>query len=418
MSNLKEAALAYHEFPVPGKLATRLTKPTETQQDLALAYSPGVAEPVRCIAEHPDDAFRYTQKANLVGVISNGTAVLGLGHVGPLASKPVMEGKAVLFKKLANVDCFDIEVDETDIDKFVDIVAALEPTFGGINLEDIKGPDCFIIEKKLSELLSIPVFHDDQHGTAITTCAALLNAAHLQGKELKSLKIVCVGAGAAGIACMDLATSLGVDKKNIFLHDSKGLVTHSRSSNTYKAQFAQPDRDDTSLLASLKDADVFVGLSVANLLTKEMLLSMAENPIIFAMANPDPEIMPHVALNIRQDIIMATGRSDFANQVNNVLCFPYIFRGALDVRASQINLPMKLAAVHAISSLARSPVPPGVLTAYNLDEISFGPQYILPKPTDKRLYAHVSGAVARAAVETNVARAPLPVAYIHDEKDD
>lgn len=414
MSNLKDAALAYHEFPIPGKLAIRLTKPTETQQDLALAYSPGVAEPVRCIAEHPEDAFKYTQKANLVGVISNGTAVLGLGNVGALASKPVMEGKAVLFKKLANIDCFDIEVNETDIDKFIEIVASLEPTFGGINLEDIKGPDCFVIEEKLSERLDIPVFHDDQHGTAITMCAGLLNAVQLQQKELNNIKVVCVGAGAAGIACMKLAQAMGVLKENIFLHDSKGLITKSRCSNQYKELFAQSDREDISLLASLKDADVFVGLSVANLLTREMVEAMAPKPIIFAMANPDPEIMPQVALNIRQDIIMATGRSDFPNQVNNVLCFPYIFRGALDVRASTVNLDMKLAAVQAISSLAQLPVPPRVLDAYNLKSISFGPQYILPKPTDKRLYSHVAGAVARAAILTGVARAPLPAHYSID----
>lgn len=411
MSNLKDAALAYHEFPVPGKLATRLTKPTETQQDLALAYSPGVAEPVRCIAERPEDVYRYTQKSNLVGVITNGTAVLGLGNVGALASKPVMEGKAVLFKKLANIDCFDIEVNETDVDKFIDIVASLEPTFGGINLEDIKGPDCFAIEQRLSEKLDIPVFHDDQHGTAITMCAALVNALQLQQKELSEIKIVCVGAGAAGIACMQLAESMGVKKENIYLHDSKGLITKDRASNEYKALFAQTNREDISLLASLQDADVFIGLSVANLLTKEMLLAMAPKPIIFAMANPDPEIMPQVALNIRQDIIMATGRSDFPNQVNNVLCFPYIFRGALDVKASSVNLEMKLAAVQAISSLAQLPVPSRVLDAYNLEEISFGPQYILPKPTDKRLYSHVAGAVARAAVMTGVARAPLPPHY-------
>ena len=416
MSSLKDAALAYHEFPAPGKLATRLTKPTETQQDLALAYSPGVAEPVRCIADRPEDVYRYTQKANLVGVISNGTAVLGLGNVGALASKPVMEGKAVLFKKLANIDCFDIEVNETDIDKFIDIVAALEPTFGGINLEDIKGPDCFAIEQRLSEKLDIPVFHDDQHGTAITMCAALVNAVQLQDKKMSQIKIVCVGAGAAGIACMNLAVSMGVRKENIFLHDSKGLITQSRASNVYKASFAQTDRQDISLLKSLENADAFIGLSVANLLTKEMLLAMAPKPIIFAMANPDPEIMPQVALNIRQDIIMATGRSDFPNQVNNVLCFPYIFRGALDVKASAVNLEMKLAAVHAISNLAQLPVPTRVLDAYNLEDISFGPQYILPKPTDKRLYSHVAGAVARAAVLTGVARAQLPAHYCIDDR--
>jgi malic enzyme len=411
MSNFKEAALAYHEFPVPGKLATRLTKPTETQQDLSLAYSPGVAEPVKIIAQYPEDVYRFTGKKNLVAVITNGTAVLGLGNVGPLASKPVMEGKCLLFKKLGDIDGFDIEINQLDPLKFVEAVHSLEPTFGGINLEDIRAPECFFIERELKKRMNIPVFHDDQHGTAITLAAALKNALLLQKKEMHSIKIVCIGAGAAGIACMNLLLSQGVPKKNIFLVDTKGLIVTSRQDlNEYKASFAQ-DLPETSLAEVIKDADVFIGLAVANLLTPEMVLSMNERPIIFAMANPDPEILPTVALNLRQDLIIATGRADFPNQVNNVLCFPFIFRGALDVRAKEINSAMMHAAVEALSSLVHEPVPDSVLKSYHLDSLTFGPQYILPKPLDHRLKLRISGAVARAAVLSGVAQLPLPDIY-------
>jgi malate dehydrogenase (oxaloacetate-decarboxylating)(NADP+) len=411
MSNLKDAALAYHEFPIPGKIATRLTKPTETQRDLALAYSPGVAEPVKVIAQSPEAAYRFTQKGNLVGVISNGTAVLGLGNVGALASKPVMEGKGLLFKKLADIDVFDIEIDEKSPEKLIEIIASLEPTFGGINLEDIRGPECFIIEEELKKRMSIPVFHDDQHGTAITMTAALKNALQIQGKNFSDIKIVCIGAGAAGIACMRLLLTYGVAKEQIHLLDTKGLIVSSRKDlNSFKEEFAQhlPQMD---LAQAMKGADVFIGLSVGNLLTEEMVLSMNEKPIIFAMANPDPEIIPTVALNIRQDLIVATGRSDYPNQVNNVLCFPYIFRGALDVRAKEINYEMMKAAVNAISELAHEPVLKSILNSYQLDYLSFGPQYILPKPMDPRLKMRVSAAVARAAIKSGVAQLPLPATY-------
>ena len=411
MSNLKDAALAYHEFPIPGKIATRLTKPTETQRDLALAYSPGVAEPVKVIAQSPDAAYRFTQKGNLVGVISNGTAVLGLGNVGALASKPVMEGKGLLFKKLADIDVFDIEIDEKSPDKLIDIIASLEPTFGGINLEDIKGPECFIIEEELKKRMKIPVFHDDQHGTAITMTAALKNALQIQQKSFSDIKIVCIGAGAAGIACMRLLLTYGVAKEQIYLLDTKGLIVQSRKDlNLFKEEFAQ-DLPPMSLADAIKGADVFIGLSVGNLLTADMVLSMNEKPIIFAMANPDPEIIPTVALNIRQDLIVATGRSDYPNQVNNVLCFPYIFRGALDVRAKEINYEMMKAAVNAISELAHEPVLKSILASYQLDYLSFGPQYILPKPMDPRLKMRVSAAVARAAIKSGVAQLPLPATY-------
>jgi malate dehydrogenase (oxaloacetate-decarboxylating)(NADP+) len=409
--SLQEAALNYHEYPFPGKIATQLTKPAETQKDLALAYSPGVAEPCRKIAADPDSVYRYTQKSNLVGVISNGTAVLGLGAIGALASKPVMEGKVFLFNKFSDLSGFDLEIDERDPKKFIEIVAALEPTFGGINLEDIRAPECFEIEEALKKRMSIPVFHDDQHGTAITLVAALENAITLQGKSLTEIKIVCIGAGAAGIASLQLLERRGVSKSHIFLFDTKGLITSDRGDlNIYKQAYAQTAPHQT-LEEAMCGADVFIGLSVANLLSPEMVKSMAFNPVIFAMANPDPEICPMLAHSARSDLIMATGRSDFPNQVNNVLCFPYIFRGALDVRASSINEEMKDAAIDAIKTLVHEPIPQSVLHSYGLENLSFGPQYILPKPNDPRLKRRVSGAVARAAVKSQVAQKPLPIIY-------
>ncbi|NBV28378.1 malate dehydrogenase, partial [bacterium] len=368
----------------------------------------GVAEPVKAIANKPNDVYRYTQKGNLVGVISNGTAVLGLGNVGPLASKPVMEGKGLLFKKLADIDVFDIEINENDPLMFIEVVSRLEPTFGGINLEDIRAPECFLIEQELKKRMHIPVFHDDQHGTAITVAAALKNALLLQQKKINAIKIVCVGAGAAGIACMNLLASQGVPKEHIFLLDTKGLVVSSREDlNPYKAVFAQ-DLPPATLGDVMHGADVFIGLSAPDLLTDKMVLSMNDNPIIFAMANPDPEILPTKALEIRDDIIIATGRSDFPNQVNNVLCFPFIFRGALDVRAKEINVSMMKAALDALSELVHEPVPQVVLDGYQLENLSFGSEYILPKPTDPRLKERISSAVARAAVATGVAELPLP----------
>ncbi len=408
---LQEAALNYHEYPFPGKIATQLTKPAETQEDLALAYSPGVAEPCRKIAEDPKNVYRYTQKSNLIGVISNGTAVLGLGSIGALASKPVMEGKVFLFKKFADLSGFDLEIDERDPKKFIEIVAALEPTFGGINLEDIRAPECFEIENALRKRMSIPVFHDDQHGTAITLVAALENAIFLQGKSLSTIKIVCIGAGAAGLASLSLLERRGVPKSHIFLFDTQGLVTSRREDlNIYKQVYAQTDLNQT-LEETICGADVFIGLSVANLLSPEMVQSMALNPIIFAMANPDPEISSTIAHSVRSDLIMATGRSDFPNQVNNVLCFPYIFRGALDVRASSINEEMQDAAIDAIKTLTYEPIPQSVLNSYGLKNLAFGPQYIIPKPNDPRLKTRVSGAVARAAVKSQVAQKSLPAIY-------
>ena len=409
--SLQEAALNYHEYPFPGKIGTQLTKPAETQKDLALAYSPGVAEPCRQIVADSESVYRYTQKSNLIGVITNGTAVLGLGAIGALASKPVMEGKVFLFNKFADLSGFDLEIDELDPKKFIEIVAALEPTFGGINLEDIRAPECFEIEEALKKRMKIPVFHDDQHGTAITLVAALENAIHLQKKSLSQVKIVCIGAGAAGIASLRLLERRGVPTENIFLFDTQGLVTADRAGlNVYKQAYAQ-NCAPQKLPEAMNGADVFIGLSVANLLTPEMVKSMAPRPIIFAMANPDPEIAPALAHAVRSDLIMATGRSDFANQVNNVLCFPYIFRGALDVRAYAINEEMKEAAIDAIKTLVHEPIPQSVLSSYGLENLAFGPQYILPKPNDPRLKHRVSGAVARAAVRSGVAQKALPLIY-------
>ncbi|NOX87623.1 MAG: NADP-dependent malic enzyme [Calditrichaeota bacterium] len=401
----KEDALSYHSEGRKGKIEVVATKPCITQRDLSLAYTPGVAEPCRVIYDNPDAVYEYTAKGNLVAVISNGTAVLGLGNIGPLAGKPVMEGKGVLFKRFADIDVFDIEIKSDDPEEIVRTVKLLEPTFGGINLEDIKAPECFYIEEKLIELMDIPVFHDDQHGTAIISAAALLNALYLQGKKIEEVKVVFSGAGAAGIACATLYCELGVKKENLYLVDSKGLVYRGRKEgmNPYKERFANGDNPAT-LADVMKGADVFAGVSVAGLVTKEMVKSMADKPIIFAMANPDPEISYQDAISVRDDLIMATGRSDYPNQVNNVLGFPFIFRGALDVHARKINMEMKKAAVHALADLARQDVPDSVIRAYGNEPIHFGNNYIIPKPFDPRVLTWEALAVAKAAVESGVAR--------------
>jgi len=403
----KEDALEYHEKGRPGKIEVVPTKETKTQRDLALAYSPGVAEPCMEIHANPEDVYRYTAKGNLVAVISNGTAVLGLGDIGPLASKPVMEGKGLLFKIYADIDVFDIELNVRDIDDFVKVVKALEPTFGGINLEDIKAPECFEIETRLKKELSIPIMHDDQHGTAIISGAALLNAIEIVKKELADVKIVISGAGASAISCCKIYLALGAKVENMYMFDSKGLITKSRTDlDDYKQQFAQ-DAAAMDLQEALKGADVFIGLSKKNLVTQDMVRSMAEKPIVFALANPDPEITYDDAMAARPDVIMATGRSDYPNQVNNVLGFPYIFRGALDVRAGSINEEMKLAAVKALAALAKEPVPDIVNVAYNNTMLVYGPNYIIPKPMDPRLLVRVSTAVAQAAMASGVARKPI-----------
>ena len=404
---LKEAALRYHREPQPGKIAVVPTKPHRTQAGLSLAYSPGVAAPSRAVAEDPASVYEYTGKGNLVAVISNGTAVLGLGNIGPLAAKPVMEGKSMLFKTFAGIDAFDIEVAENDPEAFVRTVRAIAPTFGGINLEDIKAPECFEIEERLRRELDIPVMHDDQHGTAIITSAALLNGAKIAGKELPALRVVVNGAGAAAIACARLFLKLGVRREHMVLCDSRGVVAaHREDLNPLKREFATTRRI-ASLAEALHGADVFLGVSKANVLTPEMLRSMAPNPIVMALANPDPEIAYDVATVTRPDLIFATGRSDYPNQVNNVLGFPYIFRGALDVRASEINDAMKLAAAHAIAAMTREPVPESVLRDYNLEKLEFGRGYLIPKPTDPRLLTTVATAVARAAIESGIARRPI-----------
>jgi len=409
--DLKTAALDYHSRAPAGKLAVVPTKPCETQYDLSLAYSPGVAEPVREIARDPDAAYRYTNKGNLVAVISNGSAILGLGNRGGLASKPVLEGKAVLFKRFANIDVFDIEVDATSLEGFVDTVAHIAPTFGGINLEDIAAPDCFAIEEMLRARLDIPVFHDDQHGTAVIIGAGLLNALELQGKQLSDAQIVLLGAGAAGLATIQLLIALGAKRNNILLLDSKGVVnTHRNDLNIYKRRYAQ-DTGKRTLADAMHGADVFVGVSAADVLTADMVKSMASRPIVFALANPDPEIRPELAHGARQDLIMATGRSDYPNQVNNVLGFPYIFRGALDVHAASISRAMLRAAVTALAKLTHEPVPAEVLRAYGLKELSFGNGYIIPKPLDPRLLHTVPPAVAQAAIDSGVARAGYPSHY-------
>ena len=405
-NHLKQDALEYHAKGRPGKIEVIPSKEAKTQRDLSLAYSPGVAEPCKQIAENPDDVYKYTAKGNLVGVISNGTAVLGLGNIGPEAGKPVMEGKGVLFKIFADIDVFDIEINESDPQKFVEIVKSLEPTFGGINLEDIKAPECFYIEQELRKQCNIPVMHDDQHGTAIISAAALLNALDIQKKKIDKVRFVVNGAGAAAMACIKLYESLGAKPSNFMLFDRKGIIYKGRGDvEAFKEPFcADAKYRDYDLTKALKDADVFVGLSVGNVVTPDMIKSMAKNPIVFAMANPDPEITYDQAMNARKDVIMATGRSDYPNQVNNVLGFPYIFRGALDVRAKQINEEMKLAAVYALAELAKTPVPDIVNLAYNEKNISFGPTYIIPKPVDPRLLSTVAPAVAKAAMESGVAR--------------
>ena len=411
MTNRVQAALDYHEKPQPGKLAISVTKPFTTPEELSLAYSPGVAEPVKAIMANPEDAYRYTSKGNLVGVISNGTAVLGLGNAGPLASKPVMEGKAVLFKKFADVDVFDIEVDAADPQDFIDTVARIGATFGGINLEDIAAPHCFEIERALQEKMDIPIFHDDQHGTAIIVMAGLLNALELQNKNLGDVRIVCLGAGAAGIASLRLALAMGAKRENIFVVDRQGVIQKSRGEMVdFKAEFAQ-DGGPQTLAEAMQGADVFIGVSGPGLVTPAMVQSMAPRPVVFALSNPVPEIMPEEANACRDDLIMATGRSDFPNQVNNVLGFPFIFRGALDVRARGINTEMHIAAVEALRNLARKPVPASVLEAYGRKEWSFGRDYILPTPLDPRLIDVVPAAVAQAAVVSGIARTGYPKHY-------
>jgi malate dehydrogenase (oxaloacetate-decarboxylating)(NADP+) len=406
-SKIKQEALDYHSQGRPGKIEVIPTKPYSTQRDLSLAYSPGVAEPCLEIAANKENVYKYTSKANLVAVISNGTAVLGLGNIGPEAAKPVMEGKGLLFKIFADIDVFDIEVDETDVEKFVATVKAISPTFGGINLEDIKAPECFEIERRLKEELSIPIMHDDQHGTAIISAAALLNALQIAGKKIEKVRIVVSGAGASAISCAKLYISLGVKRENIVMTDSTGVIHADRPDLDENKKLFATTRKLNSLQDALKDADVFLGLSKGNIVTTDMVKSMAKHPIIFALANPDPEISYNDALEARPDAIIATGRSDYPNQVNNVLGFPFIFRGALDVRATQINEAMKLAAVHAIADLAKEPVPEIVNLAYNQKNITFGKEYIIPKPLDPRLIATVAPAVARGAMESGVAQHPI-----------
>jgi len=410
-ADINARALDYHAHPTPGKIATSITKPAETQDDLSLAYTPGVAEPVRRIHADPDEAYRYTNKGNLVAVVTDGTAVLGLGNVGPLAGKPVMEGKAVLFKHFAGIDCFDIEVHAHHPQEFVETVRRIAPTFGGINLEDIAAPHCFEIEELLIEELDIPVFHDDQHGTAIIITAGLLNALDLQGKGLEDARIVVLGAGAAGIAAIRLLMTMGAHRRNIYAVDREGVIHIGRKNlNPFKFGVAA-DTHRRTLADAMEGADVFIGVSGPDLVTPQMLAAMAPSPIVFALSNPVPEIRPEVAREVRDDMIMATGRSDYPNQVNNVLGFPYIFRGALDVRASRINEDMQIAAVHALKDLTHLPVPDAVLEAYGLEHLSFGPDYIIPKPFDPRLRDLVPAAVARAAIASGVARLPYPRHY-------
>ncbi|WP_322039359.1 NADP-dependent malic enzyme [Burkholderia diffusa] len=404
----QQAAYDYHEFPTPGKISVVASKPLVTQRDLALAYTPGVASVCESIAAEPLNAHRFTSRGNLVGVITNGTAVLGLGNIGALASKPVMEGKTVLFKKFAGIDVFDIEINETDPDKLVDIIAGLEPTFGGINLEDIKAPECFTVERKLRERMKIPVFHDDQHGTAITVAAAFINGLKVVGKSISEVKVVTSGAGAAALACLDLLVDLGLPVANIWATDIEGVVYRGRTTlmDPAKERFAQ-ETDARTLSEVIGDADVFLGLSVGGILKPEMLKAMAARPLILALANPTPEIFPELAHATRDDVVIATGRSDFPNQVNNVLCFPYIFRGALDVGATTITREMEIAAVHAIAGLAQEEQNDIVAAAYGGDEVSFGPQYLIPKPFDPRLIVRIAPAVAKAAIEGGVATRPL-----------
>jgi len=404
MSDFRQRALDYHAKPTPGKIRVELSKPAESVDDLALAYSPGVAEPCREIAEDPNAAYTYTGKGNMVAVISNGTAILGLGNLGPLASKPVMEGKALLFKRFAGLDSIDIEVKHRTTEEFINTVANIADTFGGINLEDIKAPECFEIEQELIKRCKIPVFHDDQHGTAIVTAAGMLNALEIQGKEIGDAKIVCMCAGAAAVACMELLIKCGAQRERIYMLDRKGVIHTRRDDLTpHKMLFAN-NTDKRTLEDVMDGADIFVGVSGPDLLPPEALELMAPNPVVFACSNPDPEIKPEVALATRSDLIMATGRSDYPNQVNNVLCFPFIFRGALDVRATAINDEMKVAAVEALRSVSKEPVPESVLKASNVDSLTFGKDYIIPKPMDPRLCSRIARAVAQAAIDSGVAR--------------
>ena len=417
-AQLRQAALEYHEFPTPGKVAISATKQLINQHDLALAYSPGVAAPCEEIVKDPNNAFKYTSRGNLVAVITNGTAVLGLGDIGPLASKPVMEGKGVLFKKFAGIDVFDIEIDEkNDLDKLVDIIASLEPTFGGINLEDIKAPDCFYVERKLRERMKIPVFHDDQHGTAICVGAAILNGLKIAGKDPKKVKLVTSGAGAAALACLGLLVKLGIPRENIFVTDLAGVVYEGRTElmDEDKIQFAQKT-DARTLREVIAGADIFLGLSAGGVLKQDMVKSMADKPLIFALANPTPEILPEEVKAVRDDAIMATGRTDYPNQVNNVLCFPYIFRGALDAGASTITLEMEIAAVHAIAELAQAEQSEVVAAAYVGEQLAFGPEYLIPKPFDPRLMMKIAPAVAQAAADSGVALRPIQDMDAYREK--
>jgi len=403
----QEDALLYHSRGRHGKIEVIPTKPYGTQFDLSLAYTPGVAFPCLEIQKRAEDVYQYTAKGNLVAVISNGTAVLGLGDIGAMAGKPVMEGKGLLFKVFADVDVFDIEIDEKDPDKLIEICAKIAPTFGGINLEDIKAPECFEVETRLKNMLDIPVFHDDQHGTAIISGAGLLNALEITGKKIDEIRLVVCGAGAAAISCSRLYVSMGVKKENIVMVDSKGVINRKRNDlNKYKQEFIT-GRDLNTMTEAVKGADLFLGLSTANIMSKEMLASMAKNPVVFAMANPNPEISFEDAMSTRDDLIFATGRSDYPNQINNVLGFPFIFRGALDVKASTINEEMKLAASKALSELTKEPVPESVLKAYDVDKLEFGKEYIIPKPLDPRLISYVASAVAKAAMESGVAKHPI-----------
>ena len=414
--DLRKNALHYHRYPTPGKIEISPTKPLATQADLALAYSPGVAAACEAIVENPAEARYLTARANLVGVITNGTAVLGLGAIGPLAAKPVMEGKAVLFKKFAGIDCFDIELNETNVDKLVDAIAAMEPTFGGINLEDIKAPECFEVERRLRERLKIPVFHDDQHGTAIIVGAALLNGLHVVGKKINEVKLVTSGAGAAALSCLDMMVALGVPRNNIYVTDLAGVVYTGRVElmDPNKARYCQ-DTAARTLAEVIPDADIFLGLSAGGVLKPEMVKTMAARPLIFALANPDPEILPADVRAVRNDAIIATGRSDYPNQVNNVLCFPFIFRGALDVGATTINEPMKIAAVQAIADLAKAEQSDIVVEAYGQDQTAFGADYLIPKPFDPRLIVKIASAVAQAAMDSGVATSPITdMAAYHD----
>ena len=409
---LHDRALAYHENPVPGKIKIEITKPAETADDLTLAYSPGVAEPVREIAKDPENAYRYTGKGNSVAIISNGTAILGLGNLGPLASKPVMEGKALLFKRFADINAIDIEVDNKSVEDFITTAECIANTFGGVNLEDIKAPECFEIERELIKRCKVPIFHDDQHGTAIVTTAGILNAVELQGKKIEDCKVVCVGAGAAGIACSDFLIKCGAKKENFFMVDRHGVIRSDRPqyNNGEKPRFIN-DAGPKTLKEAMENADVLLGVSGPGLIDDQEVIHMAKNAVIFACSNPDPEVDPEVVSKLRPDIIMGTGRSDYPNQINNVLCFPYLFRGALDVRATCINTEMMKAAMNALRNLAKEPVPAEVVKAAQVDHLEYGRDYLIPKPMDARLKEKLSSAVAKAAVDSGVAQIPLPDCY-------